>query len=284
MQQAHLDVGHMAALKTMGKIQEAFVWPSMNREVKEFGSKCPTYIVQFKKVPKASMGNMPLPKAPMQIVAADLIGPLVKSPEGNSYIMTVIDHCTGWAEAYPIPAKTSKAVWNKLSREFLPRHGYPDVLITDLGLEFGATALRSYLKALGIKHRRTTSYNPQANGKCERLNGTLKQIITRLINNTRDTWEDQLGPALLAYNNSVSVSTGHTPFFLLYARRARLPISRLLKEDSLLDPRLQLVADALRQASHTTQESRRYNRDRLEPSRWETGNPGPRTEVAMYFD
>ena len=183
----------------------------------------------------------------MQMVAVDLIGPLVKSPQGNAYILTLIDQTTAWAEAYPIPNKTAKEVWNKLSKEFLPRHSYPDILLIDLGLEFGATALRDYLKGLGIDHRRTSSYSPQSNGKGERLNGTLKRLLAKLINNNRDTWEDQLGPALLAYNNSISNTTGHTPFFLLYGRRARLPITCLLGQDSLLDPRLQLVADALKQ-------------------------------------
>ena len=163
-------------------------------------------------------------------MAADLIGPLITSTSGHRYILTIVDHCTGWAEAYPLANKTSTEVWQRLTREFLPRHGYPDVLLTDLGLEFGSSSLRQYLKEVGIQHRRTTPYNPQANGKCERLNGTLKQIISRLANNARSDWADKIGPALMAYNNSVSITTGHTPFFLMYGRRARLPLTRLLPD------------------------------------------------------
>ena len=260
---AHLDVGHMAALKTLRKVQEAFVWPSMIAEVKAYVRTCATCAVHSKQPVKPPMGEMPLPKAPMQVIAMDLIGPLVKTPQGNQYILSIIDHCTGFGEAYALPSKTSRAVWEKLSREFLPRHGFPDVCITDRGLEFGAKALSDYLKALGIDHRQTTCFHPQANGKCERYNSTLKGIITRLINNTRDSWEDQLGPALMAYNNSVSVSTGHTPYFLHFGRRARLPIARLLKRDALLDTRLHDVAEALRHASEATRESRIHNRERL---------------------
>ena len=239
------------------------MWPAIFREVKQFVAKCPTCIVHLKRTQKAPMGEMPLPKAPMQMVAADLIGPLVRTPQGNSYILTIIDHTMAWAQAYPIPNKTAKEVWNILSKEFLPRHSYPDVFLMDLGLEFSANALRDYLKGLGIDHRRTSSYSPQANGKCEHLNGTLKRMLAKLINNNRDNWEDQLGPALLAYNNSMSNATGHTPFFLLYGRRARLPINCFLGEDSLLEPCLQLVADALRQASDATAEACKYNRARL---------------------
>ena len=260
---AHQDVGHMSVIKTMRKIQQVFIWAGMKADIKSFITKCPTCLVHTKRVPRAPMGEMPIATAPMQIVAADLIGPLVKSPHDNQYILTIIDHCTGWAEAYPIPAKTSYQVWRKFTTQYFPRNGYPDVLITDQGLEFGANDFRNYIAAVGVQQRRTTSYNPQANGKCERFNGTLKQIISCLINNTRNNWEDQLGPALLAYNNSVSDCTGHTPYFLHFGRRARLPISSMLKDNSNLEHRLQHVADALRTAVHATGHSRRYNRERL---------------------
>ena len=264
MARAHKDVGHMSTYKTMRHIQQAFVWPHMRQQIEQFIALCPICIAHSKVNPKAPMGDMPIAQSPLQIVAMDLIGPLIRSTDGHLYILTIIDHCTGWAEAYPLKNKTSAEVWQRLSRQFFPRHGYPDVMISDRGLEFGATALRQYLKDLGIEHRRTTPYNPQANGKCERFNGTLKQIISRLANNTRSDWEDQLGPALMAYNNSVSVATGHTPYFLLYGRRARLPISRLLPEDDRMDDRLHKVAAALRTAAQVTKASRLHNRQRLD--------------------
>jgi hypothetical protein len=70
----------------------------------------------------------------------------------------------------------------------------------------------------------------------------------------------------MAYNNSVSSVTGHTPYFLNFGRRARLPVSKLLGRDDrvpLLDNRLHDVADALRTAASATQQARHYNRERL---------------------
>ena len=264
MKEAHSEVGHMAITKTLRKLQEAYVWPGMRTDVKDFVRKCPTCVTHGSRAVRLPMGELPLPRAPMQIVAADLIGPFVTSPEGNTYILTMIDHCTGWTEGYAIARKTSEEVWKKLRREFFPRHGYMEVLITDRGLEFGAAALRQYLKQVGVDHRRTTPYNPQCNGKVERLNRTLKGMLTKLINNNRDDWEDQLGPALMAYNNATSTVTGHTPFFLHYGRRARLPLSRMMVDHG--DPltgRLQDLSEALDKARVHTEESRKYNRERL---------------------
>ena len=40
---------------------------------------------------------------PMQIVAADLLGPLPESENGNSYILVVADYFTRWMEAFALP-------------------------------------------------------------------------------------------------------------------------------------------------------------------------------------
>jgi len=267
IKQAHIEVGHMGSVKTMRKIQESYVWPGMLQTIKEYIDKCPTCIVHRTAQVKLPLGEMPQAQVPVQIIGADLIGPFVQSPEGNVYALTIIDHCTGWAEVYPIPKKTNEAVWNKFRKEDFPRHGHPQILITDQGQEFNAHAFRDYLKRVGVEHRRTTSYNPESNGKAERFNKTFKSILVKLVNNNRDDWEDQLGVALSAYNNATSTVTGHTPYFLHYGRRARLPLSMSFQEIqnplSPLEGRLEMLAEGLKTASELTKDSRNANRDRL---------------------
>ena len=69
------------------------------------------------------MGDMPLSQSPGQIVGLDLIGPLMTSEQGNSYLMVIIDHFSGWIEAYPLANKSNEAVWDKFRNDYLPRHG-----------------------------------------------------------------------------------------------------------------------------------------------------------------
>ncbi len=213
----------MGTMKTLRKVQEAYVWLGMKSNIQQIISKCPTCIVHSKKKIHVPMGEMPLVTAPGQIVSTDLIGLFVASPSGNVYILVVLDHATGHADSYGIPRKTNKAVWKILRQQYFPKYGDPQVIITDQGLEFNAQEVREFLKGVGIKHHRTTPYNPAGNGRTERFNLTLKTMISKLANNKRDEWEDQLGTALSAYNNSTSTVTGHTPFFLMFGRRARLP-------------------------------------------------------------
>ena len=52
-------------------------------------------------------------------------------------------------------------------------------------------------------------------------------------------------PALAAYNTSVSDVTGYTPFYLLYGRRAHVPLERYLKAgENIFGNRLDELARA----------------------------------------
>ena len=102
---AHSEVGHMATQKTLSRLREAYVWPHMRESVRTRINNCAVCAVHCRKQDHVAMGDMPLPASPMQVVALDLIGPSVASSYENRYILTVIDHCTGWTEAYPIANK-----------------------------------------------------------------------------------------------------------------------------------------------------------------------------------
>ena len=262
---AHKEVGHMATEKTLDRLREAYVWPSMKKTIRERLTLCPVCQVHQRRSDHVPMGEMPLAQYPMQIVGADLIGPFVPSLSGNKYVLTIIDHCTGWVEAFPLPNKSNESVWNAWATQLVPRHGVPELLITDNGQEFCAKAWVDYLKKLGVIHHRTSPVHPQSNGRVERFNRTLKEMLAKTVNNYTPNWENKLGDCLAAYRNSVSSVTGYTPFFLLYGRRGRLPLTRLLtvKRDNYFGNRLDDLAIALKVARQATTDSRRYNRERL---------------------
>ena len=153
IQRAHTEVGHMATLKTLNRIREAYFWPAMRKHVRAELLRCPTCIANSRQRDKTVMGTMPMPVTPMQMISMDLVGPFVPSSKGNKYSLTIIDHFSGWAEAYPLPNKTSDSVWQAFSNYFLLAHGTPEVLLTDNGCEFTAKVFSDYLKTLGIDLR-----------------------------------------------------------------------------------------------------------------------------------
>jgi len=71
---------------------------------------------------------------------------------------------------------------------------------------------------------------------------------------------------LSAHRNSVSSVTSYTPFFLLYGRRPRMPLTKLLstaENTNKFGNRLDDLAEAYTSARNQTEQSRRYNRERL---------------------
>ena len=91
-------------------------------------------------------------------------------------------------------------------------------------------------------------------------------MLAKSVNNYTPRWEEKLGDCLTAYRNGVSAVTGYTPFFLLYGRRSRMPLTRLLPVniDNYFGNRLDDLAVALRMARQSTRDSRRYNKERLD--------------------
>ena len=262
---AHLEVGHLAHA-TVTRLCEACVWPGLRRQVRDRLKRCPVCQTHVARADRVAMGEMPYANAHNQIISMDLIGPFVRSPQGCKYVLTIIDHCTLWAEAYPIPDKTNHSVWTAFSNEYLPRFGTPEVVTTDNGQEFCATVWEKYLKDLGVEHRRTTPAHPNSNGRSERFKATIKQILSTFVNNETYTWQDRLADALAAYRISVSSVTGYSPYFLLYGRQSRMPMTRTLKvpTDDYFGNRLDDLARALQMARQNTEQSRQYNRARLQ--------------------
>ena len=141
------------------------------------------------------------------------------------------------------------------------------VIITDQGSEFKGLGFAQWLAGMGIEHRRTTPYHLQSNGRAERFNRTLKRILKKLVNGERADWEDRLSAAVTAYHICTLTVTGHSPFMLRYAHPPRYPLTGLLAAD---DPsrtfknRVELQADLMAAAAKATEDSRVYNKRRLE--------------------
>jgi hypothetical protein len=167
---------------------------------------------------------MDVPPRPLHTWGLDLCGPLVPAKDTrNKYILTAIDHLTGWAEAIPIRDKTNSSVWEAYMAGIVSRYGIPEQILTDRGPEFSAHAFESFLKECGTEHRKSAPFCPSTNGRCERLNQSVKKILAKLVRNDLPTWEARLQEALWAYRSSVHVSIGMTPFEAVFGMIPRLP-------------------------------------------------------------
>ena len=143
--------GHSGFDRTYAKVQQRFYWDGMYADTREWVLRCPTCLArkltQRRDVPIRGFGREDLPH-PFYYVSVDVVGPLPLSDTGNRYIVVFTDYLTRWVEAFAVPNYTAETVAGLLVREIMPRHGAPQVLLSDNGQPFRSKLVEEVTKLL----------------------------------------------------------------------------------------------------------------------------------------
>ena len=91
-----------------------------------------------------------MPDRPFDKISINLVTECKTSTSGNKHILTIIDHLTGWPEAFPIPDKSADTIVSTLINEYLPVHMCPQHILSDNGTEFINNLMDQVLQQLGI--------------------------------------------------------------------------------------------------------------------------------------
>ncbi|CAF4790295.1 unnamed protein product, partial [Rotaria sp. Silwood2] len=89
----------------------------------------------------------------------DFWGSVRPSAQGNRYVLVLTDNLSKYVIAKAMPNNTAKA-----AAEFIMIHGAPERLITDNGVHFNNTLLKTIATTMHITHVLSASYHPQTNG------------------------------------------------------------------------------------------------------------------------
>ena len=225
------SAGHLGSQRLKEVIKRRFYWSDWQSDVEMHCKNC--QICAERNGPSRKRRGMMVldqPGYPMERVAMDISGPLPKTPDGNRYILVVVDYFTKWPEAYAIPNQEARIIAQQLVDEWICRYGVMQRLHTDQGRNFESAVFKEIIDILGIKKTRTTPYHPQSDGLVERMNRTLKDILSKLVNERQDDWDRCLPQALLAYRSTVQTSTRFSPHFLMFGRETRIPVDLMTPE------------------------------------------------------
>ena len=221
---------HLGIKRTLRKISTRYYWPSVAADVTSYISKCPSCLHE-KILRRPTQGPPSIwepPTYPFHTISMDFVGPLPPS-EDFRYILVIVCHFSGWAIALPTLNTLTETVARCLLDEVFCRYGMPSRILTDRGENFRSQLLRTFHQRLGVRPSYTSSYHPQANGKVERLNSTIKEMLKCLGADKQfgDQWSQKLQMVTFAYNTSQSDVTGFSPYFLLFGREAITPAETL---------------------------------------------------------
>ena len=78
-------------------------------------------------------------------------------------------------------------------------------------------------KEFGIKRSITSAYHPQTNGLDEHTNQTLKQRLSKLVNEHQNNWCDFLEEVAYSIQIQKQATTKYSPFYLMFGRNPNSP-------------------------------------------------------------
>ena len=170
-----------------------------------------------------------IPDRPFDKIAMDLVTDFTESNKGNKHILTIIDLLKGWPEAIPIPNKFADTITKALVRHYLPRHLCPWFILSDNGMEFKNQIFDKVTKDLGIERIFSAPYHPQSNGKLETFHKSLKSTLKKMCAEDQDNWDNYIEQVLGTYRGVPNLTTGESPYFLVYRRDGDQPLHQLLQ-------------------------------------------------------
>lgn len=229
--------GHPGVDRTLAVLRGSFVWPNLEKDVKEFVSKC--HRCAQRKSPnslKVPLEEPYMATGPFEQVSLDIFGPLPRSKRGHRYLLTFIDNFTRYAEAVPLYEQTAQETAVAFVETIVTRHGVPRRLLTDQGRNFVSSLFKETCRALGTKKLQTTAYHPECNGMVERLHRTITDSIAHFVRRDGRDWDRWVPYALMAYRAIPHSSTGFSPNRLLFGRELVTPFGCWLGPNQMPTP------------------------------------------------
>ena len=201
----------------------------MNKDIRKYIATCALCHREKAKAQQYPLEMTEIPDRPFDKIAIDLVTECDTSTSGNKHILTIIDHLTGWPEAYPIPDKTADTIVSTFINKYLPIHMCPWYILLDNGTEFKNGLMDKILQQLGIDCIFSAPYHPQSNGELEIFHKYLKPTLKKLCEKDPTNWDKYLNQVLASYRVTPNLATAETPFFLIYGWDPNLPLHQLLE-------------------------------------------------------
>ena len=156
----------------------------------------------------------------------DFIIGLPRTNKQHYSIMVVVDKLT--KAAHFVHVKTTHTTTNIAEifiKEFARLHGIPRKIVSNRDTKFTSNFWRGLFKGFGTNLNFSTSYHPQTNGKTERANRIIEDMLRMYVMDKPSKWEDYLHLVEFAYNNGYQDSLRMSPFEALYGRKCNTPVS-----------------------------------------------------------
>ncbi|XP_064215678.1 retrovirus-related Pol polyprotein from transposon 297 [Tribolium castaneum] len=219
----HQLLGHFGATKVYNSMKREYYWPNMYRTIKKRLRSCDL-------CQKTKSSNRPHqgPLTPIlydhigDLVCVDFYGPLPTGRLGASYVFVVIDVFSKFLKLYPLRKATAKIAAKRLIEDF---SGYikPKCVLSDHGTQFISNTWQNSLRAADIQPTLSSIRHPESNPS-ERVMRELGRIFRSYCRENHASWVNHLSNIEDCLNYVPHISTGFSPYEILYGRTPPNPL------------------------------------------------------------
>lgn len=218
---------HPGRHKTTELVSRTYWWPRLSRDIQAYVRACELCVrtKAFRTSPAGFLHPLAVPFRAWSDISVDYITPLPDCDRaGRKYkhIAVVVCRLTKMRHFIPITSLTVEELADQFVARVYALHGTPDTIISDRGTQFVSEFWRELSARLSITLKPSSAFHPETDGQTERINAILEQYLRAFMNFHQDDWVDWLPLAEFASNNTVSETTGFSPFFANYGFNPRL--------------------------------------------------------------
>lgn len=278
------SAGHQGVRRTRNRIQELYFWPGMEEFIRKYVRSCMTCQrnSQRNQVLPRFLHPLEVPTDRFRSISIDF-AKISPSATGYNQLMIIVDRLTKFVRL--IPCKDTDDT-SKTARRFIKywysQFGLPETITSDRDTRFTSKLWEELMLVLGIKLQLSTARHQQSDGQSEIAIRTYKRTAKKFVSVTNKDWDEQVALVEFALNNSISASTGFTPFHLAFGFSPRTITEEydwINEQDLSSDAHqlLNIIQDSISKAKAAMSQSQerqaeQYNRHRIAAPTYAVGD------------
>ena len=214
----NLHSAHQGVSGMYSRAQSIIFWPGMAAELDKARNMCRSCNRNAPSQAKLPPTASEVPNVPFQMIFADYC-----QMKGKKFLVFG-DRLSGWTEVIQIKdgfgKSGSKGLCEAL-RKMFATFGVPEEISSDGGPEFVARESVDFFNRWGVKHRLSSAYFPQSNGRAEVAVKIMKRLLEDNISIDGSLNNDNIVRALLQQRNTPDRTCKLSPAEILFGKTLR---------------------------------------------------------------
>ena len=170
-----------------------------------------------------------VPEEPGYAINMDFVFGLPRTEGGHTGYLSMTCRLSNWlAVALCADSVDAEGAAQLVFDHWVAHYGLPAEILSDRDPRFTGRFWQALWRALDTKLSMSTAGHPQSDGKAENRQRTANTMVRHYVNFEQSDWDRQLRRAVFTINHTKSVSTGFTPFEVMFRRSPRLPLDAAL--------------------------------------------------------